>query len=60
MPPVAWVALRMLPRVGENASGPLGPGLLATGLLGKIVGDLQAALASSEQAPATNRRQWSR
>jgi len=28
-------ALRLLPPVGENASGPLGPGLLASGLLGQ-------------------------
>jgi hypothetical protein len=35
-------ALRLLPPVGENSAGPLGPGLLASGLLGTIVGDLQA------------------
>jgi hypothetical protein len=34
-----------IPPVGENASGPLGPGLLASGLLGAIIRDLQAALA---------------
>jgi DNA-binding transcriptional MerR regulator len=39
-------ALRKLPPVGENASGPLGPGLLASGLLGKIICDLQASLRS--------------
>jgi Imm-5 like putative immunity protein len=38
-------ALRRLPLVGENSSGPLGPGLLATGLLGTIIGDLQTALS---------------
>jgi hypothetical protein len=38
-------ALRELPPVGENSSGPLGPGLLATGLLGAIIRDLQAHLA---------------
>lgn len=37
-------ALRQLPAVGENSSGPLGPGLLASGLLGTIVADLQAGL----------------
>lgn len=37
-------ALRLLPPVGENVSGPLGPGLLAAGPLGAIVGDLQARL----------------
>jgi immunity protein 5 of polymorphic toxin system len=38
-------ALRQLPPVGENRSGPLGPGLLASGLLGTIIRDLQAGLA---------------
>ena len=38
-------ALRQLPPVGENASGPLGPGLLTSGFLGTIVRELQARLA---------------
>lgn len=38
-------ALRALPPVGENSSGPLGPGLLASGQLGEIVRKLQAGLA---------------
>jgi len=38
-------ALRQLPLVGQNRSGPLGPGLLASGLLGAIVRQLQAGLA---------------
>lgn len=37
-------ALRSLPPVGENSSGPLGPGLLASGDLGTIIRDLQAGL----------------
>jgi hypothetical protein len=37
-------ALRQLPPVGENAAGPLGPGLLASGLLGTIIRELQAGL----------------
>jgi hypothetical protein len=41
----ARVALLQLPRLGENRSGPLGPGLLATGILGTIIRDLQAGLA---------------
>ncbi len=41
-------ALRQLPQVGENPSGPLGPGPLASGLLGRIVRDLQAGLARAE------------
>jgi hypothetical protein len=43
-------ALRLLPPVGENASGPLGPGLLASGLLGTIIRDLQASVAYPDQA----------
>lgn len=38
-------ALRTLPPVGQNSSGPLGPGLLASGQLGTIICDLQARLA---------------
>jgi hypothetical protein len=44
MSPAVKAALRLLPPVGENSSGPLGPGLLASGLLGTIIGDLQAGL----------------
>ena len=42
-------ALRKLPPVGENRSGPLGPGLLATGILGAIIRDLQAGLAGTDR-----------
>jgi len=41
-------ALRKLPLVGENRSGPLGPGLLATGVVGTIIRDLQTSLARAE------------
>jgi len=41
-------ALQQLPPVGENRSGPLGPGLLASGLLGRIIRDLQAGLEVAE------------
>ncbi|MGJ8720625.1 MAG: putative immunity protein [Salinibacterium amurskyense] len=41
----AKVALRRLPLLGENAEGPLGPGLLNSGILGSIIRDLQARLA---------------
>jgi hypothetical protein len=44
----ARAALRELPPVGENASGPLGPGLLTRGLLGRIIRDLQARLADPD------------
>lgn len=41
------VALRTLPPIGENSSGPLGPGLLASGRLGTIVRELQAGIAQA-------------
>ena len=44
MSPEVRAALRALPPVGENRSGPLGPGLLASGQLRTIIGDLQAGL----------------
>lgn len=39
-------ALAQLPRLGEDPSGPLGAGLLASGVLATTIRDLQAALAS--------------
>ena len=42
--PAVRAALRQLPPVGERSDGPLGPGLLARGLLGSIIRDLQANL----------------
>lgn len=39
--------LRALPPVGEDRSGPLGPGLLASGQLGDIIRQLQAGLAGT-------------
>lgn len=50
MSAAARTALRLLPPVGENRSGPLGPGLLASGLLGAIVRDLQSGLADGDHA----------
>ena len=44
MSPQVRVALRALPAVGTNRSGPLGPGLLSSGQLGTIIRDLQARL----------------
>ena len=41
-------ALRALPPIGENSSGPLGPGLLASGQLGTIIRDLQAGLTQTD------------
>lgn len=37
-------ALRSLPPLGENRSGPLGPGLLASGQIGMIIRQIQACL----------------
>jgi hypothetical protein len=48
MPAAARAALRQLPPLGENSSGPLGPGLLASGVLGTIIRDLQAGLADAD------------
>ena len=48
MSAAARTALRQLPPVGENVSGPLGPGLLASGVLGTIIRDLQASLADPD------------
>lgn len=45
MSPAVSTALRQLPPVGENAAGPLGPGLLASGEVGAIIRGLQAGLA---------------
>jgi hypothetical protein len=45
MPAAVRAALRKLPEVGDDRSGPLGPGLLASGVLGDIIRELQARLA---------------
>ncbi|HET6871323.1 MAG TPA: hypothetical protein VFH80_35755 [Solirubrobacteraceae bacterium] len=42
-------ALRQLPPVGKDRSGPLGPGLLASGQLGRIIRNLQAGLAVADR-----------
>lgn len=41
------VALRALPAVGENASGPLGPGLLSSGQFAATIRILQASLSGT-------------
>jgi hypothetical protein len=38
-------ALRRLPAVGTDTSGPLGPGLLSRGVLGDVIREIQAAVA---------------
>jgi hypothetical protein len=47
MSPPVRDALQKLPPIGQNSSGPLGPGLLASGLLGRIISDLQAGLTDA-------------
>ena len=42
--PEVRAALAQLPPVGEDSSGPLGPGLLSSGAIGEIVRKLQASL----------------
>jgi hypothetical protein len=54
MTPSVRAALATLPPVGENASGPLGPGLLASGELGRVVRELQAALSDARWRDAEN------
>ncbi|MCB1247611.1 MAG: hypothetical protein KDB69_10120 [Acidimicrobiia bacterium] len=44
MPTEVRTVLNRLPAVGEDTSGPLGPGLLATGAIGSIVVRVQTAL----------------
>lgn len=44
-------ALSTLPPVGEDPSGPLGPGLLASGALGAIIRDLQGRIDPCTRAP---------
>jgi hypothetical protein len=55
MSPPVRTALRRLPPVASNSSGPLGPGLLASGLLGTIIHDLQGGLAEPKGAPCWRR-----
>ena len=43
-------ALRQLPPVGEDSAGPLGKGLLASGILGSIIRQIQAALTGYSSA----------
>jgi hypothetical protein len=52
MSPEVRGALSTLPPVGENRSGPLGPGLLAAGQLGAIIRGLQAAIAQPATEPS--------
>ena len=53
MSPEVRAALRSLPPLGENSSGPLGPGLLASGELGTIVRKLQDGLGQTKEHGVT-------
>lgn len=44
----AAAALRRLPRLGEDTSGPLGPGLLASGVVGAAIRSIQSSLESDD------------
>lgn len=48
MNPEVRTALRKLPLIGENASGPLGPGLLSRGVLGESIRQIQADLTAQK------------
>lgn len=43
-------ALARLPRLGEDTSGPLGPGLLTRGVLAVTIGEIQGQVASAAGA----------
>ncbi len=45
--PEAAAALRLLPLLGEDHAGPLGPGLLASGVLGAVIREIQSRLRPS-------------
>jgi hypothetical protein len=42
-------ALKALPPIGEDRSGPLGPGLLASGPLGMTIRELHGTLVSDPE-----------
>lgn len=52
--PEQATALRRLPLLGENPSGPLGGGLLVTGALGSTIREIQAALRQDDPATPHN------
>jgi hypothetical protein len=56
MSPPVRAALQQLPPVGEDSSGPLGLGLLASGRLGTIIRSLQAGLAEPDPPTAAHDR----
>jgi hypothetical protein len=51
MSPATRAALRQLPPLGESRSGPLGPGLLTTGLRAEVVRQIQDSLKQDGTGP---------
>lgn len=47
MGPQVRTALGRLPLLGQNAAGPLGPGLLSSGILGSTIRQIQSAINKS-------------
>ena len=52
MSPATRAALRRLPPLGENRSGPLGQGLLTSGLRGAVVRQIQDSLEQDSYTPS--------
>lgn len=50
------LALRQLPLLGTDSAGPLGSGLLASGVLGSVIRELQAALREDEPFSSSRAR----
>ena len=46
-------ALQQLPPLGEDSAGPLGPGLLSSGILGSTIRTIQAAIGTNPQLEET-------
>ncbi|MCP3425296.1 hypothetical protein NBM05_04470 [Rothia sp. AR01] len=46
MTPPVRAALSLLPALGEDSAGPLGPGLLASGALGDAIREIQSGLGA--------------
>ena len=49
MTPEVRSALRRLPALGESSAGPLGPGLLSSGILADVIRTIQAELRGEKQ-----------
>ncbi|GAB3393788.1 hypothetical protein GCM10027568_23330 [Humibacter soli] len=47
-------ALRLLPPLGDDSSGPLGPGLLTSGMLAATIREIQADLSRPQTADSSD------